>query len=1025
MKKPLQRFTGQAARRLRGLKHRLAGLQRAARRAAVAGCIAASTLGISSAVFGQLGQTPMAASGGLANRAVQGLRGFSFNNQGRLYYGINAADRGLGYRGSYMTLGGYFPTVEDDLGGLWAADVRSHLSNYGGFFSNIGAVRKQLLGSGSLLGVGVYWDYDGDQNQYDDQLIGTIDPVLFPGGFSYNQVGISGEFLTDWGNLRSNGYIPLGSTGQSTGRFASTNILCMQGINAALGGADLELGAYLPGLADWAGMINVGGYAYGNTRYQLDTGAEMVPWFGGVFTRIDMTFADNWDFSLQYNNDSYFDSTGFARLTYRLGGSRRRNVPDQMEQPMMRNEHIVRAHQEAEVAINPITRQPWRVIHVNNTAAGTQTGSFANPVNKLGGEDIPGPNPSAETIATQPYDVIFVHATGVQYSNTAANTIPPASALPNLNMFTFQASGQYLIGEGSAQTIPTLNCGNLTVSTTVDPTRHPVLSPRPNNTAVFIDSAVTGETVTGFVINASGNGIESESTLGRNTFNDLVINGGQAGISIAGSADHTISDLTFNSQTGIGLENNGAGTIQLTNASFTEIAGTAIDSRRGTVNATNITISDTAGSGILLSGPFEADLTLSASTITNSQQSGVVLDGNGTLAIADSQINGSGQQGIRTTTSAAAQVNPDTGLLSGTGTVTVNSSIIDGETDSGGRTLTAILMEGDAPVTLTQTNATTAVTGVDVTGNGQFTMTGGQLSDITNVGILLQPIAPATALDGSASLTGVTLGSIGGDGIFTTGVAGLGGNVSFMSSVMSTVGGIGIRGIGIGSPGTGASIHVAEQSIITNTGIAGIQVTDSNLRVENSRLANNGTAGISSLDASTVLIENTSIAGETATGIEAIARDDLSFSGGAATNAFNNLTATNNTISIDTDGITLQGAIVSQDILGQETIVSQGVVQARLTQNTINAATNPITLSTANGITGTGTPAVPPDVVGGLISGGSGRPQGIRIDATSRLNLQNLNGGAEVTEAPSPPDPENITTAVDYDLTTVVTQPPN
>ena len=47
---------------------------------------------------------------------------------GYLYYGVNAADRGLGYNGSYMTVGGYIPYAEDDLGGFWAADLRGHLS---------------------------------------------------------------------------------------------------------------------------------------------------------------------------------------------------------------------------------------------------------------------------------------------------------------------------------------------------------------------------------------------------------------------------------------------------------------------------------------------------------------------------------------------------------------------------------------------------------------------------------------------------------------------------------------------------------------------------------------------------------------------------------------------------------------------------------------------------------------------------------------------------------------------------------
>ena len=56
------------------------------------------------------------------------FRSLNANGPGYLYYGINAADRGLGYRGSYMTLGGFVPLAEDDLGGFWAADLRGHLS---------------------------------------------------------------------------------------------------------------------------------------------------------------------------------------------------------------------------------------------------------------------------------------------------------------------------------------------------------------------------------------------------------------------------------------------------------------------------------------------------------------------------------------------------------------------------------------------------------------------------------------------------------------------------------------------------------------------------------------------------------------------------------------------------------------------------------------------------------------------------------------------------------------------------------
>ena len=490
-------------------------------------------------VDAQMGQMGMAPASGVANRAVAGFSGLNQNGPGMMYYGINAADRGLGYNGSYMTLGGYIPYSEDGLGGLWAADLRGHLSVNGGFFSNVGAVRKQFLG-GTLLGIGVYWDYDGDQNQY--PASGLLGSEWGQFGHSYNQVGVSGEWLTDFGNLRSNGYMPVGTTAYTIGAPGSTfydnNILCQYGLDTALTGADLEVGAYIPGLSDWAGMISVGGYALGNSRYNWwsgpETGQDVVPWFGGVYTRLDMTFLENWDFSLQYNNDSYFDSTGFARLTYRMGGSRRRNVPDQMEQPMMRNEHIVRAHQTPTVAVNPMTGKAWNVIHVSNTAAAFGNGSADEPYRTLS---------AAQAAAVNPYDIVFVH-TG------------SSAASPYASGWQFQADNQILVGQGSQLQLNTANCGYQQFFATGTSTTYPLLTSSGNaitlrNGAIVDHLAITGAPV----------GILADASLtGGANVNDVQINttAGQTAVSVAAVPSGPVNFTNMNiTNSGRGLWVNG------------------------------------------------------------------------------------------------------------------------------------------------------------------------------------------------------------------------------------------------------------------------------------------------------------------------------------------------------------------------------------------------------------------------------------------------------------------------------------
>ena len=572
--------------------------------------------------LGQAGQMGMAPAGGIVNRAVAGFQQLDENGPGWLYYGVNAADRGLGYNGTYFTLGGFIPYAEDDLGGLWSADLRSHLSTYGGFFSNVGVVRKQFIG-GTIGGLGIYWDYDADLNQYPTSgQCGTGTFGQF--GHVYNQVGVSGEWLTDFGNLRSNGYIPVGTTAYTAGNpgsvFFQNYVMCNYGLDAGLAGADLEVGAYVPGLADWAGMISVGGYTFGQARYNWNAGSkagkDVVPYFGGVYTRLDMTVMRNWDFSLQANNDSYFDWTGFARLTYRMGGSRRRNVPDQMEQPMMRNEHIVRAHQTPEVALNPTTNTPWRVIHVNNAATAPGTGTNETPFTTLA---------AADAAAKNPWDVVLVsrgNGTSTGYDTE----------------FSFNAPNQSLVGVGSPFYLASVCCGPINIA---GPSGALPLLSNPAGASVFIDGAVAGgATVANLQITGSQIGIEATGNL--NGLPTAAFPGGQPttvnNVSITGSGSGALEQgvLLDNTTGGIAFANTAIS--NMTNGGFVVSGGDANVDYQGSIKNDStgsatpasylVEIRDTTGGVINLAVGGAPGSSSVANALSDTGGAGLLITGN-------------------------------------------------------------------------------------------------------------------------------------------------------------------------------------------------------------------------------------------------------------------------------------------------------------------------------------------------------------------------------------------------------------
>jgi hypothetical protein len=862
--------------------------------ALTAGLTIALTLTATGPARGQVGQAPLPPANGLVGQAVQGLTNLDLNGPGWLYYGINAADRGLGYRGSYMTLGGFIPMVEDDLGGLWSADLRSHLSVYGGFFSNVGAVRKQFLG-GTLLGVGVYWDYDGDLNQYPDTtLVSNGIPYSFAGGQVYNQVGVSGEWLTDLGNIRSNGYIPLGQTAQLAGPFLGNGFLCQNGINAALGGADLEVGAWIPGLTDWAGMISVGGYAFGNARYTFPDGAAAVPWFGGVYTRLDMTFRRNWDFSLQANNDSFFDWTGFARLTYRMGGSRRRNVPDQMEQPMFRNEHIVRAHQAPALAINPETGTPWRVFHVNNAAglAGLAgLGTAAAPFTTL---------LEAETAATQPYDVVYVNV---------GNSVVNPYVTP-VNGYSFAAPNQYLVGQGSAFALPTVNCGLKPLVAGGQPGLYPVIT-NPLGPAIAIDQP--GTRVEHLQIVGSPVGISDGSGLaapGTATIADVVISGGvgggQRGVEIANSTGRFNFDrMRLENLDADGFVVSAAGgNVAISNSTLVDVRpnGLLVSGAGATVNVRDTsfqgTIDDSrAGTAVTVTGDG-ASVAIANSTITNANGDGLVAAG------TNSSIDGTDLRITDTRGSALVASGPDATirgerlqvLRTGSDAIVVSGEgadvILTSSTVSRASGFGAFVTGANSGLYLTGSTTITnsAADGIHVLGDRATVLV--EDSSILNSGVngiyVNGRIAPFSASGATqVSLLRSRIDRADGFGIFAEGV----------NAVDTTV---------PPDPAIGGVIQVFA-STIQNTLSGGIFANASNFDIgrdpddpssTGSRIANTGSFGIAVNGASRVRVRNSTITGVD-TGIE------VTGGFGGVDNAAN-LIATTNTISTFGIGIDIE-----------------------------------------------------------------------------------------------------------------------
>ena len=294
---------------------------------------------------------------------------------GRLWFEANVAEQGLGYEGSYLTVGGKTRLGEDRFDGRWLFEGQVHhsLEDDGGFFANVGIERVFSIDAANAdISVSAWYDFDDDTQA----------------AFShrFHQVGVSTAIKTPKWDLIGAGYFPTGiqdySFGDPSGHncFVGNSIVLTPGIDSALQGFDVTLRLRPQQLAMANGSIDIGGYHYNS---------DLVDAFGGVRFRLGFQVLQGMIVSAELNHDDRFDTTGVLGIGWAFGGGASARGSEyslggrDLEQTV-RNDHIVRFNQDVVLAIDPETGVPYNVVHVENTAdPAFQDGTAETPFSTL------------------------------------------------------------------------------------------------------------------------------------------------------------------------------------------------------------------------------------------------------------------------------------------------------------------------------------------------------------------------------------------------------------------------------------------------------------------------------------------------------------------------------------------------------------------------------------------------------------------------------------------------------------------
>ncbi len=610
---------------------------------------------------------------------------------GRFWFEANVADRGLGYQGSYLTVGGKRRLFEDFLDGRWLFEAQLHHSideDQGDFFSNIGIERVfSIPAAGADISLGGWYDFNSETDT----------------GFSnpFHQIGVSGAIKSRRWDLLANGYFPIGETdftlGDPTGEtpFARNFILSSPAIDAAQTGFDVTMRWRPKQLAFANGTVDFGGYGYKS---------DEIDFFGGGRVRLGVQVLRGATISAEVNHDERFNTTGVLSVGWTFGanggvGGEYAGIGRDLE-ATQRNDHVVRVLTEASFVVNPNTGLPYNVLHVNNE--GGEDG-----INGLGTFERPFLTLAEAEAAGSADDAIFV-ASG----DGTPNGLETGLALQNR---------QLLLGDGGTYTIPNAATGGgfqLVTDGGIGPTiRNPLgtsvveLANGNRIAGVTIDGIGTNNGINGNsvnnlamedvnVVNAGLNGVRLDNFTGNLDIRDSNFSGN-------GASGLLVDNLTDNTAT-ILLNNNIASTNGLDGFTFQRSdPASAFDPGSFILNAN--TTSNNFRHGLFVNNFANTStngLNILNHTADANVNTGIVVDtGTGKLNILAPNVTNNSVNGIRITdfTSGVG----DTTVIAGAGN---NSGLLDGNGLGGSNLL----------IELTQPNLVqnVLVTDIAITGSG-------------------------------------------------------------------------------------------------------------------------------------------------------------------------------------------------------------------------------------------------------------------------------------------------------------------